>query len=251
MHEFKEGTLKDSHGKKVTDIGQAIAIAFAASRHAGERMEHGGSIEDIFAGAKFYKDGEEEAQVVSKDDRFVRFKLLAEPSVIHSDSLNRFKRLLENGTYSFEKFKHGGAIENQYEGKSASEVWDSWSIEQRRHFIKDHMEKILHPKDVEAFWEHYKGSFKALPERAKEEVERHIEEGEYKKGGHIGFKGLQKEVAKEYKGRSVAKKYQKEYGKTYDAAESKEVGAKVARKIKALKNAKKSKRKPSVSAKYA
>jgi len=48
------------------------------------------------------------------------------------------------------------------------------------------------------------------------------------KGGKIGFDALEKEVANEYKGKPVPKKYQKKYGKTYDAQEAKEVGAKVA-----------------------
>lgn len=54
---------------------------------------------------------------------------------------------------------------------------------------------------------------------------------EYSKGGVTGFEGLSKKVAARYKGKSVPAKYQKEYGKTYDAAEAKEVGNKVAAKV--------------------
>lgn len=54
---------------------------------------------------------------------------------------------------------------------------------------------------------------------------------EFAKGGKIGFEGLSKKVAARYKGKSVPAKYRKEYGKTYDAAEAKEVGNKVAAKV--------------------
>jgi hypothetical protein len=53
----------------------------------------------------------------------------------------------------------------------------------------------------------------------------------YAKGGKMGFKGLSAKVAARYKGKSVPAKYRKEYGTTYDKAEAKEVGNKVAAKV--------------------
>ena len=53
----------------------------------------------------------------------------------------------------------------------------------------------------------------------------------FAKGGKIGFEGLANKVAKRYVRKKVAKKYQAEYGKTYDAKEAKEVGNKVAGKV--------------------
>jgi len=35
MHEFEEGKLKTSHGKKVTDHDQAVAIGLSEARQAG------------------------------------------------------------------------------------------------------------------------------------------------------------------------------------------------------------------------
>jgi hypothetical protein len=55
--------------------------------------------------------------------------------------------------------------------------------------------------------------------------------GIYAKGGDIGFEKLANKVAKNYEGEKVKPKYQKEYGKTYDKAEAKEVGDKVAAKV--------------------
>ena len=50
-------------------------------------------------------------------------------------------------------------------------------------------------------------------------------------GGKIGFDALAAKVAKRYEGKKVPAKYQKEYGKTYDKQEAKEVGDKVAAKV--------------------
>jgi hypothetical protein len=38
MHEFKEGELKSSSGRKVTDRKQAVAIGLSEARHAGAKI---------------------------------------------------------------------------------------------------------------------------------------------------------------------------------------------------------------------
>ncbi len=38
MHEFKEGTLKSSSGRKVTNRKQAVAVALSEARQAGARI---------------------------------------------------------------------------------------------------------------------------------------------------------------------------------------------------------------------
>ena len=55
------------------------------------------------------------------------------------------------------------------------------------------------------------------------------------KKAKIGFEALAKKVAKAYEGKAVKPKYQSEYGKRYSKAEAKEVGNKVAAKVKKLK----------------
>ncbi len=65
-----------------------------------------------------------------------------------------------------------------------------------------------------------------------------VEGKKFKEGGGISnFERLSRIVAKNYEGKSVKPKYQKEYGKTYSKAEAKEVGNKVAGKVKAMKKA--------------
>jgi antirestriction protein len=45
-------------------------------------------------------------------------------------------------------FNDGGAIPNNYEGKSADEVWKDWNYDQKYHFLSDHREKIGFEEDL-------------------------------------------------------------------------------------------------------
>ena len=56
-------------------------------------------------------------------------------------------------------------------------------------------------------------------------------------GGISNFERLSRVVAKNYEGKRVKPKYQKEYGKVYSKSEAKEVGNKVAGKVKAMQKA--------------
>ena len=57
-------------------------------------------------------------------------------------------------------------------------------------------------------------------------------------GGKVSFSEKSKAIAKNFEGKRVEPKYQKEYGKTYDAKEAKEVGDKIAGAQKANYDAK-------------
>jgi hypothetical protein len=56
-------------------------------------------------------------------------------------------------------------------------------------------------------------------------------------GGISNFERFSNVVAKNYEGKSVKPKYQKEYGKTYSKSEAKQVGNRVAGKVKMMKKA--------------
>ena len=63
---------------------------------------------------------------------------------------------------------------------------------------------------------------------------------QFEKGGKTSkFDKLSKKVAKSYEGKKVPKRFQAEYGKTYDAQEAREVGDKVAAKVYRLQQKKK------------
>lgn len=75
----------------------------------------------------------------------------------------------------------------------------------------------------------------------KEWMAKHSESKEaraYKKGGKVTFKEKARAIARNFVGKSVEPKYQKEYGKTYDVKEAKEVGNKIAGAQKAKYDAK-------------
>jgi hypothetical protein len=59
------------------------------------------------------------------------------------------KTHIKDGQYS-----SGGKIENQYEGKSASQIWNMLTKDQRQHFLYDHKDGI------EAYRGDEKGEFK-------------------------------------------------------------------------------------------
>jgi hypothetical protein len=98
-------------------------------------------------------------------------------------------------TYSTEDlsgmFAKGGSIKNQYKGRSAEDIWDSWTISQRVHFLKDHYLPNLEKSSNRREYEHAVNSisevslmnWNKLPSSVHSEVERHIFMGQYAHGG--------------------------------------------------------------------
>ena len=85
---------------------------------------------------------------------------------------------------------HGGAIEDQYEGRSAKDIWESCNEEQKVHFFTDHKQHpyynmgdkkfVVSKNDREKY---VYMSYEELPKMVKLMISDHVEEGEYKKGG--------------------------------------------------------------------
>lgn len=69
-------------------------------------------------------------------------------------------------------------------------------------------------------------------------TQKELEKSVFETGGKVTFKEKANAIAKNFKGKRVEPKYQKEYGKTYDAKEAKEVGNKIAGAQKAKYDAK-------------
>ena len=87
----------------------------------------------------------------------------------------------------------GGTIPNNYEGKSASEVWEMWSEKQKSHFLLDHSELLDNDRMV-----HNLGysrivqkdmSYSDLTPITKRVLEAHIEGGQYADGGMMAKGG--------------------------------------------------------------
>ena len=80
-------------------------------------------------------------------------------------------------------YKDGGAIMNQYEGKTPEQIWNMLSISQRYHFLHDHKKEIEStPASVEKAT---KTAYKFLPEKIKISFKNHIVMGQYAKGGSV------------------------------------------------------------------
>jgi len=69
-------------------------------------------------------------------------------------------------------------------------------------------------------------------------TQKELEKSVFETGGKVTFKQKANAIAKNFEGKRVEPEYQKEYGKTYDAKEAKEVGNKIAGAQKAKYDAK-------------
>ena len=76
-------------------------------------------------------------------------------------------------------FEVGGAVPNNYEGKTAEHIWGDWTTEQREHYIVDHF-------GVKALDNDYQNKdWYELPSDVQIHTEIHIMQGQYAKGGMI------------------------------------------------------------------
>lgn len=110
-------------------------------------------------------------------------------------------------------FKKGGAIKNQYEGRTAENVWSNWTEKQRSHFLLDHSE-LLDKDRLENNLGYTRTvqkdkTFSQLTPMTKRVLEAHVETGQYKAGGMLnpkeryvleikGLTGLRKEAIENY-----------------------------------------------------
>jgi len=108
-----------------------------------------------------------------------------------------------------DEFAEGGPIPNNYAGKTAEQVWDGWTEEQREHFLNDHGTRKFKGHAIK-IWATKKyadfgnNKFDMLGHQIKESLEDHISEGQYAKGGQTHPAGiankhkLTQQLAKEF-----------------------------------------------------
>lgn len=124
-----------------------------------------------------------------------------------SESLDSTKKEIKEwldkydlGIGELQKFNKG-IIDNQYEGKSAEFVWNSWNTSQREHFLMDHFSNedgvSTHGKEFNAE-EVVLLNYDNLPQVVFNEVRNHVSEGQYGKGGIFSRLFSKKEI-KPYK----------------------------------------------------
>ena len=84
-------------------------------------------------------------------------------------------------------FKNGGAIKNQYAGRTPEDVWNNWTQKQKLHFLKDHRVFVSLAEDKRASLYRYDELPKYLLIEIKEKLTEHISEGQYARGGGVGY----------------------------------------------------------------
>lgn len=132
-----------------------------------------------------------------------------------------------------DKFKNGGAlvgnqkrIDMNKNGKIDSEDFKLLRSSMNGAY-RNERKHVNHNEDYEVRYARKK------PNRTGYKGKRKFATG----GGISNFERFSNIVAKNYEGKRVKPKYQKEYGKTYSKSEAKEVGNKVAGKMKMMKKA--------------
>jgi antirestriction protein len=104
--------------------------------------------------------------------------------------------------YTRKKLAKGGAIKNQYAGRTPEDIWDSLSVEQRKHFLIDHIwgneeqvEQLRYKRleeDDKIFIDYYANrTWKKLSGDVRQAFTSHVKEGQYAKGGGIRRKNGQ------------------------------------------------------------
>ena len=99
---------------------------------------------------------------------------------------------LTNDGISQASFKKGGVIKNQYKDRTDKDIWNSFSITQRQHFLKDHFEEIQTVatnsgvNNINHFgnligWANR--DYEDLPTYIKSPFNYHTESGQYASGG--------------------------------------------------------------------
>lgn len=183
MFEELEGKTKNIDTKEVSRLWKENKIPL------NKKIFKGGG--EIKVGDKVKMFEDEPNMVVTKinewADKGNTYDLESEDGSIKRQNISYTKIL---STYS-----DGGGIPNNYEGKSAKEVWEEWSEKQRLHFLKDHKEHIA---------KHYGSTpavLKKFSKKSFEELEKdfrmivhylneHIEEGQYADGGGVKSRGM-------------------------------------------------------------
>lgn len=165
------------------------------------------------------------AKRYSKTDEFSDVKIFDESN----------KQIMEKMYAKGGMMAKGGKIENQYEGKTAKEVWEIWSYNQRLHFLKDNKVVIMETYGVKmsiSINQMSYNSWDSLPNGLQHAIENHIAMGQYAKGGKVKkrarFSDKVDSIADRLDGTKVPNKYREEYGGRYSRDEAEESARRIA-----------------------
>ena len=175
---------------------------------------------------KGFFDGGGEVEFIDYGDSEIMFEPNSKKYYANDmefDTLKEAKKFIDSGevpehirdAYSKGLFADGGAIKNQYEGRTPENVWKNLSKGQRSHFLYDHMDEIQGIKNIDRLPTSevrvaYNSDWMSLDKDIKNRFANHVREGEYKKGGALlspkqryiaelkGLTGLQQKAIEDY-----------------------------------------------------
>ncbi len=214
MEKWVIGALKDDTGNVIEDKEAAYHKANIAAKSLDEKFDDsrsrnastfyakGGTIPSL---EKHWK-GLNPTQVEEYADYLGNLKMMWNKKEI---SLNK-QRLKEIVAYqifineNYPEFNHyltkqkvmgkGGNIPNNYEGLTATQVWEAWDYEQKRHFLADHHDdiygiSIAEDKTIDntlKSQEYAKTDYVLLPSDVTDALEIHVSMKQYGEGGNVG-----------------------------------------------------------------
>ena len=113
--------------------------------------------------------------------------VMANQQIIDDASQHYVNYYLNDGA-SAGMFKNGGAIKNQYAGRTSEDIWNNLSKGQRSHFLYDHMDEIQEYKDIDRFSTSQirvaiNSDWMFLDKDIKNRFSNHVREGQYATGG--------------------------------------------------------------------
>jgi hypothetical protein len=113
--------------------------------------------------------------------------VMANQQIIDDASQHYVNYYLNDGA-SAGMFKDGGAIKNQYAGRSPMDIWDNLTREQKSHFLHDHQDEIAEVKNLRKLTkneisEGYYSDWIGLDDDFKNAFAEHTSRGQYATGG--------------------------------------------------------------------
>jgi hypothetical protein len=173
-HSFADGGAVMSNQQVINDASQSYVNYYLGEGTAQGMYAGGGGVEK--KGTKIVTiDGDKYVEVVeySKNSQGINESIV---SYIPYDK--NYKK----------SFADGGAIQNQYAGRTPRDIWNNLSIRQRMHFLQDHEEEILEGKKLRYFTDNdlvelIHTDWFELDDDVKNAFAEHTSRGEYATGG--------------------------------------------------------------------
>jgi hypothetical protein len=153
---------------------------------------------------------------------------ISKDNLVENELMQKIDMWIKRGGLKNKEFADGGAIKNQYEGRTPEDVWNNLSKQQRSHFLYDHVSEIEEYKNIEKLpsseiIKAYNSNWSSLDKDIKNRFSNHTREGQYAKGGNINEKTTKMRKQKLKKGDTVTvygkRWFDRVNGNTYHTAE--------------------------------